>query len=217
MTSKALIWDLDGVIADTASFHFLAWQRVAQDRGIAFTETDFRQTFGKRNPEIITEKFGTDIPLQDMENLAIKKEELFRRIAKQSIKPFPGVLNLMLALRASAWKMAIVSSTPVENIRLIIQSLDIAGLFDTIVADKDVSRGKPEPDGFLLAAERLEASPSHCIVIEDAIAGVQAAKNAGMKCIAVTNTHPADRLAQADRVVDSLEAISVETLEALLQ
>lgn len=217
MTSKALIWDLDGVIADTAPFHFLAWQRVAQDRGLAFTETDFRQTFGKRNPEIIAEKFGPDIPLQDIESLAIKKEELFRRIAKQSIKPFPGVLNLMLALRAAIWKMAIVSSTPVENIRLITQSLDIAGLFDTIVADKDVSRGKPEPDGFLLAADRLEAAPTNCVVIEDAIAGVQAARQAGMKCIAVTNTHPAERLSEADRIVESLEAISVETLEALLQ
>ena len=217
MTSRALIWDLDGVIADTAPFHFLAWQRVAQDRGIAFTETEFRQTFGKRNPEIIAEKFGPDIPPQDMESLAIRKEELFRRIAKQSIKPFPGVLNLMLALRAATWKMAIVSSTPVENIRLIIQSLDIAGLFDTIVADKDVSRGKPDPEGFLLAADRLQAAPANCVVIEDAIAGVQAARHAGMKCVAVTNTHPAERLSEADRVVDSLDAVSVETLEALLQ
>jgi beta-phosphoglucomutase family hydrolase len=217
MTSKALIWDLDGVIADTAPFHFLAWQRVAQDRGITLTETDFRQTFGKRNPEIIAEKFGPDIPSQDIESLATKKEELFRRIAKQSIKPFPGVLNLILALRAAAWKMAIASSTPAENIRLIVQSLDIAGLFDTIVADKDVSRGKPEPDGFLLAADRLAVAPANCVVIEDAIAGVQAAKNAGMKCIAVTNTHSAERLWEADRVVDSLEAISVETLEALIR
>ncbi|MFC1848506.1 HAD family hydrolase [Chloroflexota bacterium] len=217
MATKALIWDLDGVIADTAPFHFRAWQRVAHDQGIAFTEADFKQTFGKRNPEIIAEKFGPDFSAQEVEDLASNKEELFRRIAKQSIKPFPGVLNLMLSLRAAMWKMAIASSTPVENIKLITQSLDIAGLFDAVVSDKDVLRGKPDPEVFMLAADKLEAAPADCIVIEDAVAGVRAAKDAGMKCIAVTNTNPADKLAEADMIVDSLETVSVDTLEALLR
>ena len=217
MASKAVIWDMDGVIADTAPFHFLAWQKVAQDRGIAFNEDDFRDTFGKRNPEIIAEKFGKDIPPQEIENLAQRKEELFRRIAAQSIKPFPGVLNLMLSLKSSGWNMALVSSTPAENIKLIVHSLEITGLFDTTVSDRDVMQGKPDPEGFLLAAERLAVAPVNCVVIEDAIAGVKAAKNAGMKCIAVTNTHPADRLREADKVVGSLEKVTVNTVESLLQ
>jgi len=216
MASKAVLWDMDGVIADTAPFHFLAWQKVAQDRGIAFTEDDFRDTFGKRNPEIIAEKFSKDISPQEIDSLARRKEELFRRIATQSIKPFPGVLNLLLSLRSAEWKMALVSSTPVENIELITHSLEITGLFDTTVADRDVLRGKPDPEGFLLAAERLGVAPSSCVVIEDAIAGVRAAKNAGMKCIAVTNTHPAERLKEADRVVDSLEIVTVNTIESVL-
>jgi beta-phosphoglucomutase family hydrolase len=216
MTLTAVIWDMDGVIADTAPFHFHAWQKAAQDRGISFTEDDFRDTFGKRNPEIIAEKFGRDIPPQESDGIAQRKEELFRRIAAQSIKPFPGVLNLMLSLRSAGWKMALVSSTPAENIKLILRSLEINSLFDTIVTDKDVLRGKPDPEGFLLAAERLGVSPSNCVVIEDAIAGVKAAKNAGMKCIAVTNTHPADRLKEADLVVDSLELATVSTVESLL-
>jgi beta-phosphoglucomutase family hydrolase len=216
MTLKAVIWDMDGVIADTAPFHFLAWQKAAQDRGIAFSEDDFRETFGKRNPEIIAEKFGKDIPPQEIDGIAGRKEELFRRIAAQSIKPFPGVLNLMLSLRSAGWKMALVSSTPAENIKLVTRSLEINSLFDTIVSDKDVLRGKPDPEGFLLAAERLGVAPGNCVVIEDAIAGVRAAKNAGMKCIAVTNTHPAERLNEADLVVDSLELATVSTIEALL-
>jgi beta-phosphoglucomutase family hydrolase len=216
MTLTAVIWDMDGIIADTALFHFLAWQKAAQDRGISFTEDDFRDTFGKRNPEIIAEKFGKDIPPQEVDGIAQRKEELFRRIAAQSIKPFPGVLNLMLSLRSAGWKMALVSSTPAENIKLILRSLEINSLFDTIVSDKDVLRGKPDPEGFLLAAERLGVTPSNCVVIEDAIAGVKAAKNAGMKCIAVTNTHPADRLKEADLVVDSLELATVSTVESLL-
>ena len=217
MAPNAVIWDLDGVIADTAPFHFLAWQRVARDRGITFTEIDFKQTFGKRNPEIIAEKFSPGLTSAEIETLSIHKEEIFRRIAKQSIKPFPGVLNLLLSLKSAMWKMALASSTPAENIRLIVGALGIAGLFDTVVSDKDVSRGKPDPEGFLLAASRLEVLPIDCVVIEDAVAGVRAAKAAGMKCIAVINTNPAEVLAEADKVVDSLEAVTVNTFKLLLQ
>lgn len=216
MVARALIWDLDGVIADTAPFHFRAWRHVAEARGITFTEDDFRQTFGKRNPEIIAEKFGGDVSPPEAENIASTKEDVFRRIAKQSIKPFPGVLNLLLSIRSAGWSTAIASSTPPENIALIVDSLEIAGLFDAVVSSTDVGRGKPDPEGFLLAAERLGVAPGNCVVIEDAVAGVQAAKSAGMLCIAVTNTHPAQNLAEADRVVDSLEGITAEAVASLL-
>jgi beta-phosphoglucomutase family hydrolase len=216
MVARALIWDLDGVIADTAPFHFRAWQRVAEDRGITFTEADFRETFGKRNPEIIAAKFG-GVPPNEAEAIASTKEEVFRRIAKQSIKAFPGVLSLLLSARSGGWSTAIASSTPPENIKLIVDSLGISGLFDAVVSSADVSRGKPDPEGFLLAAERLGVAPHDCVVIEDAVAGVQSAKNAGMTCVAVTNTHPAARLAEADLVVESLEGITPVAVESLLR
>lgn len=217
MIAKAVIWDMDGVIADTAPFHFLAWQQVAQDSGKTFTEADFRQSFGKRNTEIIAEKFGSDISAQEVARLSWRKEEIFRRLIGQGIRPFPGVLGLLHSLKAATWKMAVVSSTPIENIELLTNALGIADLFDIVVASRDVSRGKPDPEGFLLAAERLGVEPSSCAVIEDAVAGVMAAKNADMKCIAVTNTHPAEKLAEADIVVNSLERVAVDTLESLLQ
>ena len=115
------------------------------------------------------------------------------------------------------WKMAIASSTPVENIELITQSLDIAGLFDAVVSDKDVIRGKPDPEVFLLAVDKLGAAPADCIVIEDAVAGVRAAKDAGMKCIAVTTTNPTEALAQADQVVESLHLVDEQMLSSLLE
>ena len=216
MSVKALLWDLDGVIADTAPSHFRAWQRLADDRGVTFTEVDFKQTFGKRNPEIIAEKFGGNIPADEAQALAQRKEEVFRRIIGQSVRPFPGVLNLMLSLRAAGWTMALVSSTPIENITLILSALQIRGQFDTVVSDADVTHGKPDPEGYVLAAERLGAAADRCVVIEDAIAGVTAAKSAGMKCVAVTNTHPAERLREADIVVDSLDEVSADTVESLL-
>ena len=216
MEARAVLWDMDGVIADTAPFHFMAWRQAARDRGVEFTEADFRQTFGKRNPEIIAEKIDPHMPPQESEAFARTKEAVFRRLAGESAQLFPGVLDLLHAARDAGWRMAVASSTPAENVELLTRTLGIASLFDVTVSDRDVSRGKPDPECFLIAAGRLGAAPRRCIVIEDAVAGVEAAGYAGMKCIAVTNTHPAERLKQADLVVASLEAVTVGTLDSLL-
>ena len=159
--TKAVIWDMDGVIVDSGPYHFKAWQHVFQKEGVDFTEPDFRRNFGRRNDAIIRTTLG-------------------------------------------------------ENIQLILRGLVIEGLFQVIVSGREVSEGKPSPQGFLLAAERLNVEPGNCIVIEDAIAGVAAAKRAGMHCIAVTNTHPGESLAEADLIVDTLEEVTVGDLEEFL-
>jgi beta-phosphoglucomutase-like phosphatase (HAD superfamily) len=122
----------------------------------------------------------------------------------------------MAALAERGFKMAIASSAPRENIELIMDTLDIARYFLVIISEKDVTRGKPEPDGYLLAAKRLGVKPENCLVIEDAIVGVTAARRAGMHCLAVTNSHPRDSLNDADLVVDSLEEISAGDIAKLL-
>ena len=111
--------------------------------------------------------------------------------------------------------MALASSAPIENIRLIIQGLGINNCFQSIVSGKDVLQGKPNPQTFLLAAKRLGVKPKNCIVIEDAAAGVVADKQAGMLCIAATNTNPRDNLTEADLIIDTLEEITVSHLESL--
>ena len=108
------------------------------------------------------------------------------------------------------------SSAPIENIQLLITGLGINDYFKTTISGRDVTEGKPSPQGFLLAAQRLEIEPKNCMVIEDAIAGVSAAKKAGMRCLAITNTHPRTSLNEADLIVDTLEEVSVNTLERLL-
>jgi len=217
MAPKAAIWDMDGVIADTAHFHFEAWQQIARIRSVKFTGEDFRHSFGKRNQEIITEKFGNELSTREIESLSQRKEEIFRRIAGHSIQPFPGVLNLLRSAKKAGWKMAVASYTPRENIVHITRALDIEDIFDAIVADSDVKQGKPDPEVFLTAAGKLGIEPERCIVIEDAIAGVKAAKAANMRCIAVSTTHPSSRLAEADLTVERLEKVTVATLESLLQ
>jgi len=207
---------MDGVIADTAPFHFMAWEKQALERGIDFSEDAFRRTFGKRNPEIIAEIFDRNITTEEIKAIISEKEDAFRDIAQGNIRIFPGVLELLRTVKGSGWLTAIASSTPIDNITLIIQALNIADYFDTIVSDGDVSHGKPDPEVFLVAASRLDTAPNQCVVIEDAVADVQAAKSAGMACIAVTNTHPAERLSAADIVVENLEGITLHKLEALL-
>ncbi len=213
---KAVIWDMDGVIASTAPYHLKAWQEVFRKRCVEFTERDFSRHFGQRNDSIIKSAMGEDISREEMETIADEKEKSFRRRLGKDIRPLSGVIELMDSLLRHGFKMALASSAPPENISLITRSLGIERLFHTIVSGHEVPRGKPAPDVFLLAAERLGIEPARFIVVEDAVAGVQAAKRAGMYCLAVTNTHTRDRLLEADLVVDSLADVGVDDLENLL-
>ncbi len=214
--AKAVIWDMDGVIADTAPYHLSAWQEVFRKRGVKFTEEDFKRNFGQKNDTIIRDTLGGQIAQGEIDSIAREKEETFRKIIGQNINPFPGVTELLQSLRKHRFKMAIASSTPMENIQLITGSLGIDHYFQSIVTGQDVTEGKPSPQSFLLAAQRLGVKPENCVVIEDAVVGVAAAKRAGMRCLAVTNTHPRQRLAEADLIVDTLEAVTANDLEKLL-
>ncbi len=215
--SKAVIWDMDGVIADTAPYHLKAWQEVFQKRGVNFTEEDFRHDFGQRNDTIIKNTLGEEISQNEIDAIADEKEESFRQRIGPNLKPLPGVIGLMTSLRKHGFKMALASSAPMENIQLIIKTLGIDNCFQSIVKGRDVTEGKPSPQIFLLAARKLGVESENCIVIEDAIAGVTAAKRAGMYCLAVTNTHPRPSLAEADLIVDTLEAVSAKDLLGLLK
>lgn len=214
--NKAVIWDMDGVIADTAPYHFNAWRDVFRKRGVDFTETDFKRNFGQRNDTIIRNTLGKDTPQSEIDAITVEKEVNFRSRVKENIRPLPGAIRLMQLLTQHGFKMALASSAPMENIRLITEGLDISRYFQTIVSGRDVAEGKPSPQGFLMAARRLGVEPQECIVIEDAVAGVAAAKRAGMRCLAVTNTHPRTSLAEADLVVDTLEEVDISNLERLL-
>ena len=215
--NKAVIWDMDGVIADTAPYHLRAWQEVFRQRGKSYTEDDFRSNFGKRNDAIIRNILGSKITLRELEAIATEKEASFRESARDNINPLPGAIELLQSLNERGFSQALGSSAPIENIRLVTRELGIEDLFQVIVSGMDVKEGKPSPQGFLLAAEKLGIEPQDCVVIEDATAGVTAAKRAGMRCLAVTNTSPKTKLARADLVVDTLEKVTVSDLASLLK
>lgn len=215
--SRAVLWDMDGVIAHTAPYHLRAWQKVFKKRGVDFTEDEFRRHFGQRNDTIIKSVLGKVMSQEEIDTIADEKETSFRRRVKHNIKPLPGVIELMTSLRQHGFKIALASSAPTGNIQLITQTLGIDNYFQSIVAGRDVTEGKPSPQIFLLAAEQLGAKAENCIVIEDSVAGVTAAKRAGMHCLAVTNTNPRSSLSEADLIVDTLAAVSVDDLKNLLK
>ena len=211
------IFDMDGVIVDTAACHFESWRYVFEKHDTRFTKSDFKHKFGQRNDAIIRSVLGRSVTSNEIENIASDKEQYFRSCAKDKVKPFPGAIELIKSLAKKHVKMAIASSAPLENIELLLNNLGIKECFQTLVPGQDVKESKPSPQIFLLAAHRLGVKPEECIVFEDAVAGVTGAKNAGMYCIAVTTTNQRNILSEADLIVDSLDEIKITELEALIK
>jgi beta-phosphoglucomutase len=153
------------------------------------------------------------MPLTEVNVIADEKEVAFRHLVKDSIKALPGVIELIKSLAEAKYRLAVVSSTPEANIELITKTLGIKKYFSLFVNGDDVKEGKPSPQCFLLGAEKLGIEPQCCVVMEDAVVGVRAAKSAGMYCIAVANTCLREDIAEADIVVDNLAEINVKTIE----
>ena len=214
---RAVIWDMDGVIADTALPHFRSWQSAFHKQGIDFSDHDFQHVFGQRNDLIVRKMMGQDIGQKVINIVSEDKENYFREDVVKDLRLFPGVLDLLKLLKEHGIAAAVGSSAPLENVNVILNGLKIENYFQAVVFGLEVKEGKPNPEVFLTAARKLGAEPSDCIVLEDAIAGVTAAKKAGMACIAVTNTHAAGALIGADLIVDSLEKVHLEDLERLFE
>jgi beta-phosphoglucomutase len=218
---KAVIWDVDGTLVDTAELHFQAWCVLAREIGKPYTRDDFAATFGWRNPEIIPRLFGPEYSSAQIDELGNRKEDYYRAEACKGVALLPGVGNLVRALAAAGFAQAIGSSAPRANVELILQMCGLADVLTTIVALEDTTRGKPDPQVFLTAAAKLDVPPQHCLVFEDAPVGVRAAKAGGMKAVAVTfvGHHPEEKLRAegADLIVPSLEHVDVDRVSSILR
>jgi len=185
---KALIFDLDGVIVDTAHYHFVAWQRLARELGINFTEKDNERLKGvsrMRSLEIILEIGNQQMSESEKERLATRKNAWFVEYI-QNVKPdeiFPGVKEMIQACKAAGFRVALASSS--KNARTVLRNLKVEDLFEGFVDGNMITHSKPNPEIFLKAAAQLGVEPQHCVVFEDAEAGVEAALAAGMKCVGV--------------------------------
>ena len=213
---RAILWDMDGVLADTGEAHYRAWVALLAERGQTVTRKEFDATFGMANPEILRRWWGGDTPVALIAELAARKEALYRVEVLRDLAVAAGVLGLLSWARGQGIRQVVASSGEMANIAAVIGALGIANHFDAFVSGAFLPRSKPDPEIFLRAAAAVGSAPEDCLVIEDAIAGVEGARRAGMRCIAVTTTHEAAQLAGADVVVASPAGIETEAVARLL-
>ncbi len=213
-TRYAALWDMDGTLVDSSAYHWQSWRETLAAEGYTLTYAQFQASFGQRNDTILRGYFGADLPLSEIDRIGAAKEEHYRALVRaQGITLLPGVHDWLTRLSAQGWRQAIASAAPRRNVETILDVLGIAWCFDALVSAEDVQRGKPDPQVFLVAAERLAVPPECCLVIEDAPAGIAAAHNAGMRAIGVRTSH-ADL--SADLVVDTLAELPAGAFAALL-
>jgi HAD superfamily hydrolase (TIGR01509 family) len=213
----AILWDLDGVLADTGEAHYAAWRALFAERGETITRGQFAETFGMANLPILRQWLGDEPSDEELAALGLHKEELYRGFVEDSVTPLPGVMELLEAAKDHAYRQAVASSGEMANIVTVIRALGIANYFDALVSGAFLPHSKPDPAIFLQSAGALGVPNSRCLVVEDGTVGVEAARRAGMACLAVTTTHPRERLQRADRVVDSLREISPKELFELVE
>lgn len=216
---NGVIFDMDGVLVLTADAHYRSWREAAARHGVEVGYEKFIRTFGRTNPDIVRLWWGEDATPRLIHTIAEEKESAFRAIIAGKLPLAPGCAALLASLKELGMAIAVGSSAPRENIDLVLDEGNLRQYFDAVVDGSQVKRGKPAPDVFVLAAERLRLPPSACAVIEDAPAGIAAAVAAGSVAIGVAATHPAHELEEvgAVHVSTSLATLEPDTISRLLR
>jgi len=211
---RAVLWDMDGTLIDSEHLHWIAWRNTMANEGIPITREQFLSSFGQRNDSIIPQWLGAASTPERIEKISEAKEELYRHLVRRDgISPLPGVADWLHRLHREGWLQAIASAAPRANIDAILEALSAADIFQAIISAEDVHRGKPDPEVYVTAASRVGVSPDRCIVVEDAVAGVQGARSAGMKSIGISRD---GKRLPADLVVRSLNLLASDAFEKLL-
>lgn len=198
-TLQALIFDMDGVLCDTMSYHVEAWVQYVNRHPelVGVTRDRLAHMGGKRNQELLQELLVHPASAAEIHRWGAEKEAVYRGLIRNHIEWMPGLVDFLQQARNAGLKLGVGTSACKENVELLLAHQDLGDFFEARVIETDVQRGKPDPQCYLLVAERLGVDPQHCLVFEDAIAGVQAALNAGMTCWGVLTTHSAEELTDA--------------------
>ena len=201
--TRAFIFDMDGTLVDNMRFHTEAWGKMLAENGIEMNAHDFLvKTAGKTNREILPTVFG-DISDERITELAERKESFYRELFLSERKAVDGAVEFLEKAKNLGIKMAVATAAPVANMEFILDGLELRKFFDAIITAADVTHGKPNPEGFLKSAEKLNAAPENCIVFEDAIGGFEAANNAKMKSIGIATVNSIKEILKLDSVVEA--------------
>ncbi len=214
-TAVGVIFDVDGVLVDSYAAHLRSWVAMAGEHGLIITEAQFAETFGQTSREVIA-RFWGDLGDAERRGLDERKEAIYRDLIRADFPAMDGARELIDACGAAGMRLAVGSSAPRENVDLTLALLGRPDAFAATVTGGDVTRGKPDPQVYLLAAERLGLPAAHCVVVEDAPVGVAAARAAGTATVALLGTTTPDRFADADLVVPSLRELSPARLVSLV-
>jgi len=214
--SKAIIFDMDGVICHTNPYHSIAFQEFFAKRGLYPTEEEFAlHMYGKSNSYILSHFLGRTIAGQELLELEDEKESLFREIYKDKVDPIAGFMDFFNSLKAEGLPTGVGTSAPLANLELIAGTLGIIDKMESILASEHVSRHKPDPEVYLKSADQLKVKPDACVVFEDSYSGVTAAKNAGMKVVGVLSSHNREELPVCDLYIHNFKELSIASLSAL--
>ena len=211
----ALIFDMDGVLVDSNPFHLRKWEKLLNEAGIPFDPEDLaKQIVGHRNGELLRHFFGPALTAAEKRALIEELEEKFRLDFKPHAAPLPGLRELMVQASRAGIAMAVASSAMRKNVEFVVDAIGLRPYFRCLLNGDEVTHAKPDPEIYLKAAAKLGVDPSECVGFEDSFVGIEAVKNAGMKCVAIASSFPLEALRQtrADRVVGSFAELDLEGL-----
>ncbi len=216
---EGAIFDMDGVLVDNLAYHVRAWQQLGRELGRVLKEDEIRAVFGQRNREMIGRLIGPGLREEDIPRLTERKEQIYRDTIAPELRPAAGLVDFLQRLRGAAIRCAVATSGPPANADFVLDRLAIRSFFAAVVTGADVTRSKPDPEIFLLAARRLGLPAERCVVFEDSTAGIEAARRAGCACIALATTHSAEELTkhQVARIVADFTTLNADDLGTLPQ
>ncbi len=215
----AVIFDMDGVLVDSNPFHIQKWSDLLRQRGIPYNAQLLpKQILGSRNDTAFRLLFGPQLRDDEIEQLSEELEGRFRMVFSRHAQPLPGLRALMDECHVAAIPMAVASSAMTKNVDFVVDALKLRPYFASIVTGDQVSCAKPDPEIYLRTAEKLRLAPANCVAFEDSFVGIESAKRAGMKCVGIASTFPAEELrrqTQADLVVKGFKELSIPRLRKL--
>jgi len=210
-----VIFDMDGVLVDSFAAHLESWRRLAAELRQSLTDQQIGSTFGRTSRDIIRLLFGVQDAAQ-IHTLDARKESIYRDLVRGKVPAMPGAVEFVKDCHSAGMKLAVGSSGPAENVRLVCDEMGVRHQFDAVVTGDDITRGKPDPEVFLTASARMGLKPQQCVVIEDAPVGLDAARRAGMECVGLIGAYPREALAAASMVVASFGELNAQRVARLL-